>query len=120
MATRKEITWTRSLEFSQWIRKNLPDSQTGYMVSDIDFILYNYKTKKIAIVEVKTNNKIISTWQRRLLEFVSSCIRNGKPSDYDYLGLYIIRFEKTNFNDGKVYLNGEESSEEQIRKILTF
>jgi len=44
--TRKEFSNIRDLTFSQWIRNNLPDSSCGYMVSDLDFILQNYKTKK--------------------------------------------------------------------------
>ena len=44
--TRKEQTGIRDLTFSRWVREKLPDSNTGFMVSDIDFFMYNYKTKK--------------------------------------------------------------------------
>ena len=36
------------LKFSDWIRENLPSSEDGFMVSDVDFILYNYKTKRMS------------------------------------------------------------------------
>lgn len=44
---------------SDWIREKLPDSANGFMVSDIDFVLFNYKTKKIIFIECKTHNKQI-------------------------------------------------------------
>ena len=44
--TRQENTGIRDLTFSGWVRENLPNSATGFMVTDIDFYMYNYKTKK--------------------------------------------------------------------------
>ena len=44
--TRKEVTNFRCLDFSKWVRENLPDSSTGFSASDLDFVLWNWKTKK--------------------------------------------------------------------------
>lgn len=120
MSTKPEYTGKRSLEFSQWVKDRLPDSSTGYMVTDLDFVMQNYKTKKVALVEVKLHNKIIETWQDNVFRFLRDCIRNGKPDGWEFIGYFVIRFENTNFKDGKVYLNGNESSEEAIIKKLTF
>ena len=35
--TAKERTGMRDVKFSKWIREKLPDSNTGYSVSDLDF-----------------------------------------------------------------------------------
>lgn len=120
MATRQEATGMRSLDFSGWVRKNLPDSKTGYMASDLDFLLYNYRTRKVALVEVKQYNKQIASWQMRMLSFLENCIKDGKPEGWEFVGLFIIRFEVTGFSDGRVFVNGDESSEEEIKKILSF
>ena len=40
--TRQEITGTRDLRFSRWMRINLPKSNTGWVSSDIDFYIYSY------------------------------------------------------------------------------
>ena len=40
--TKPEITGKRDLTFSRWIRNNLPDSQDGFLVTDLDFLLCNY------------------------------------------------------------------------------
>ena len=118
--TRQENTGIRPLDFSAWVRTNLPDSSTGYLVSDLDFIFYNYKTKKIALCEIKTRNKGINTWQGKLFEFLDSCIKKGLPPDWTYLGFFLIRFEHTFFSDGLVFLNGQPSSEEEIKLKLSF
>lgn len=120
MATKPEYTGKRSLEFSQWVKENLPDSSTGYMVTDLDFFFYDYKRKKVAIVEVKQHNKIIDDWQNNAFRFLRDCIRNGKPEGWEFIGYFVIRFENTNFSDGKVYLDGTETTEEAIRKKLSF
>ena len=49
--TRQEVTGVRDLGFSNWIRKELPDSSTGFSASDLDFMLWNWKTKKIILLE---------------------------------------------------------------------
>lgn len=120
MATRQESSGQRSLDFSSWVRANLPDSKTGYMASDLDFLLYNYKTRKVALCEIKQYNKQIASWQMQMLSFLENCIKNGKPDGWEFIGLFVIRFEVMNFGDGRVWLNGDESSEEEIKKLLSF
>lgn len=44
--TRKEFSGTRELLFSDWVRTKLPDSSTGFLVTDLDFIIFNYKYNK--------------------------------------------------------------------------
>lgn len=41
------------MNFSRFIRHCLPDSKTGYCVSDVDLVLSNPETKKFAIIESK-------------------------------------------------------------------
>ena len=53
-----EKTGYRCQEFNEWFRKYGPDSEkdgaaSGFLVSDIDLVLYNYKTKKLMMVETK-------------------------------------------------------------------
>lgn len=114
--TKPEITGKRDLTFSQWIKDNLPDSSTGFMVTDIDFVLHNYKTKKSMILEVKTRNKIIETWQKRLYENYHKWIKAGFDADWEYRGTYVIRFENTSFKDGRCYVT---SIEKNITKQVT-
>ena len=119
--TRLEMTGERDLTFSSWVSENLPDSSTGWVTSDIDWYMYNYKTKKCCIVETKTRNANLTYAQKQMYDNLSKWIGEGAKKDgWDYTGFYVIKFENTWFDDGKVFINGKESSEEEIREILSF
>lgn len=116
--TKKEMTGIRDLTFSAWVRENLPDSSTGYMASDLDFIFWNYKTKKVMLIEIKTRNADVKTWQRIMWSNIDKWIKNGIDSNWTYLGFNYIQFEGTNFEDGRCYLNGNEISELELIQVL--
>lgn len=116
--TRKEITNFRDLTLSGWIREKLPDSSTGLMVSDLDFVLYNFKTKKLVLLEIKTRNSELKTWQRNMFKNISEWIAKGIDKDWKYHGFNVLKFENTFFNDGKVYFNDNEMSEREIIEMM--
>lgn len=120
MPTRPEITGCRDLTFSRWIRGNLPSSDTGCIVSDLDFIISNYKTKRLMLLETKTRNTDLRVWQKRLFKDLDSWIRQGIENDkrWVYLGFHTIKFENTFFNDGKVYFDVRETTEEKLKTAL--
>ena len=119
--TRLEMTGERDLTFSSWVRENLPDSSTGWVTSDIDWYMYNYKTKKCCMVETKTRNADLTFAQTQMYKNLSKWISEGAKKDgWEFTGFYVIKFENTWFDDGKVFLNEKESSEEEIIKILSF
>lgn len=105
-------------KFSDWIRVKLPESKTGYMVTDLDFILYNYKTKRIAFLEVKTRNYETKTWQKMFFTELAEWIRKG--TSWEFLGYHEIKFENTDFEDGKVYLDNNEITEKELVDLLSF
>lgn len=118
--TRPEKTGIRPLEFSNWVRQNLPDSSSGYMVSDLDFILYNYKTKKLKLLEVKTRGSRMPEFQRCIFRDLSHWITRGIDGGWQYLGFHLLVFEKTSFDDGRVYLDGKEVTEAELVRKLSF
>jgi len=118
MTTRKETTGKRSLKFSGWVRENLPDSSTGFVVSDLDFILCNYKAQTLMLIEVKTRNAAVRLWQRILFENLDKWIKKGIDKSWIYLGYHVITFENTWFDDGKCFFDGAEVVElELISKL---
>ena len=117
--TRQEFSHTRELNMSGWIREKLPDSSTGFLASDLDFILEIYKTKKIMLLEIKTRNSELKTWQRMLFNNIDKWLRKGIDSDWTYVGFNVIKFENTFFNDGKCYLNEKEINEEELISVLS-
>ena len=106
-------------KFSDWIRKELPNSCFGYYVTDIDFIIYNETTKRIMIIEQKINGKQISNYQSNILLNISKWISKGIDNTWTYLGHHVISFEKDSFSSGRVFFDGVERSEEKIKKYLS-
>jgi len=121
--TKPEITGKRDLRFSQWIRTNLPDSGGGaFLVTDLDFILCSIKYKLLMLLECKTRNKSIQNWQRNIFDILDKCIKYALPKimpEWEYKGFHVIKFENTFFDNGKVYLDGQEIDEEGLRYFLS-
>lgn len=118
--TRKEITGIRSLDFSKWVRQKLPDSDTGFSASDLDFIIWNWKEKKVMFLEIKTRNAKIKKGQKMMWQHLHHWILKGIDKNWQYFGFHLIVFEKTNFEDGKCYLNHKEITEKQLIEFLSF
>jgi len=118
--TRKEITGKRPLDFSGWVRNCLPDSSTGFSASDLDFIIWNWKTKKLMFLEIKTKSAICRKGQKMMWSNLHKWIGKGISDDWTYLGFHLIVFENTFFHDGKCYLDNKEIDESELIKILSF
>jgi len=117
--TRKEVTGIRSLEFSDWVREKLPDSSTGYSASDLDFILWNWKEKKVMLLEIKTRMTMLRKGQDMMFRNISRWIKNGIDEGWEYKGFHLITFENTNFEDGKCFLDLKEINETDLIKFLS-
>ena len=117
--TRKEQSGERNLEFSQWVRDKLPDSSTGYLASDLDFILCNYKTRNVMLLEVKTHKAKLRTWQDKLFRRLDSWIEGGIEDGWIYHGFHTVRFENSGFEDGRCMLDGRIISEKELIAFLS-
>lgn len=118
--TKQEITGIRDLTFSGWIRENLPDSSGGFLVTDLDFILYDYKTKKVMLLEIKTRNSCVQFWQSKIFGNLDKWIRNGINEGWQYLGFHVLKFKNSWFDDGRVFFDGEEVYEQDLIEKLSF
>lgn len=122
MGTRQEITGKRDISFSRWIREMLPCSSDGHIVNDIDFFIYNYKSKECCLVEVKTRNAVMRFPQREMYEkLISPALSMFMPViGWKFKGFYFIQFTNTFFDDGDCRVNGELVTEDELRRILSF
>lgn len=118
--TRPEITGTRGLGFSAWVREKLPDSQSGFCVTNQDWIFWNYKTRRLLLAEEKTRKGRVSPWFATLIKTVlhpalsEYCPKAG----IDYRGYHLIVFENTTPADGKIWFDNKEVTEAQLKHIL--
>ena len=117
--TKRELTGYRDLTFNLWIRNQLPDSSTGFAVSDIDFMIWNWRTKKMMMLEVKTKHGKLPPFQRRMFGNISRWIRDGIQSDWTYYGFNVLQFSDNSFNDGVAYINDVEVTEAECIHYLS-
>ena len=119
--TKKEITGNRKndLFFSGWIRNKLPDSYSGFRCYDIDFVIWNKYNKTLMILELKSNGSSVGSDQKLMLNLFHNQFKKGIEGGWKYKGLHLIRFEKNNFKDGKVFLNNKEINENEMINFLT-
>lgn len=120
--TRQEQSGKRCLVFSQWIREKLPDSKTGYCVTNQDWIMWNWKTQTLMFLEEKTHNANIAVWFHRLIKEVlnPAMVVYCKVKKIDYRGYHLIQFENEGPEDGKIYFDRKEISKEKLKELLTF
>jgi len=112
--TKPELSGTRDLAFSKWLRTSLPDSSTGYSVSDIDFAIWNWQKKKVMLCEVKLHGKEITTGQLLQMRRMARWIQSGLDDGWQYMGWVIVTFEGTGFDDGRVWIRGIEQHENTL------
>lgn len=120
--TREEVTGVRDLTLSSWMRRNLPDSSTGFQVTDIDFLLRNWRSKKMMLLEIKTFHAPLKKWQQIVFSDLDLYIKKGVEAvnnGWQYLGWHIIMFEEKDFSK-KVFFDDKEITEEELKNILSF
>lgn len=117
--TRQEYSNFRDLTFSGWIRNNLPDSSLGLLVTDLDFILYNFNTKRVMLLEIKTRSAKLKKWQYNIFKHLAKWIKEGIDDGWTFLGFHKITFENTFFNNGKCWFDYQEVTEQELKIILS-
>lgn len=117
MTQERKIKDGKDSDFSAWLRVQPEiDSAKGYVTSDIDFIWRNYKTYEWMILEEKTHGAIVPRWQGELLQMIDALGRY----DRNYKGAYLVRFENTDPDNGRVMVNKRLLSREDFIKFLQF
>jgi len=106
---------------SDWIREKLPLPQDGYGVTDVDLALYNWRTRKFMLLEIKRKMFECKPAQRNFFAMLNKRLRaTPTTDDFFYLGFHLITYENTFFHDGKVYLDHIEVSEQELIDFLSF
>ncbi len=75
---------------------------------------------KLCRKEFKTRGGLVKERQRRLFTDLERWITKGIDNDWEFLGFHTIQFENTCFDDGKVFFDGLELSEIDVKNLLSF
>lgn len=118
MTRTKELTGLRDLSFSKWLRESNPGANC-FTANDLDFVLRNYKTKQIMIIETKCRRANVTDGQRFFYQDLNSILKAGcAATGWEYMGVHLVQFEKLGPNDGKVFFDGKEVSEDRLKEII--
>jgi len=87
--------------FSNWLFKNLPKSSEWVIISNIDFVVCDYKMKKFILIELKTKWNQMQPRQKNLYNMIHRRLMktNEWVDDRTFVWTYCICFEWTNFED---------------------
>jgi hypothetical protein len=117
-----------------WTGENLPDKK-AFFVSDLDLIIRDARNDKehIMLIEVKRYMGKVAICQQSTFDILHKLInaglhqlryqvncKNEVPHNIKYHGFHLLQFEKSSFEDGKVYFDGKEVSEQQLINVLSF
>ena len=107
-----------STEFGLWLRKQekIDSRKYGFVTTNIDYVWKNYRTGKYMFIEEKRYMSDVRFYQKNIFNEIDRACKN----DENYCGFYVLKFEKTNPNDGKIYLNDIEITKEDLFKFLQF
>jgi len=121
-----------STEFGLWIRDFGPDSRRDKLdVENLDYVIFNYGTGDLALIEEKRFGKIPTRAQWDTLGVVDQLLKHGADSGkliktlrgwrkIKYHGLFLLRFENTTPDDGWMELNGKRISRNELMRFLNF
>lgn len=126
--TKLESTHQRNKQFSEWIRKECPDSWSGYRVYDIDYVVWKKeyingraKITKIMVIEEKNGSSEVSEDFRLMANFLHKAIQEQCRKDgVEYLGLHLVQLETGNPDTGKIRIDTKEVSKEELKSFMEF
>lgn len=129
--TYRKTSYSSDPGFFDWTSTNLPDPGS-YWITDVDAVIRD-RQGRVLLLEIKRQRANVKTHQAVTLAALDYALRqaNGKTftatvngrtisQTIDYQGCYVLQFEKTGFEDGAVYLNGQEVTEAEVRRVLSF
>ena len=111
----------KDFAINNWLREKLPSGPQGLVISDLDFILYNYKTKRLMLIELKQYGREVEWWQKQLFNVLHTAMTYGlKNTKIEYLGFNLITFPKKDFTESETVLwNKEEIGEPELIRRLS-
>ena len=105
-----------STQFGLWLRKQPEiDSYKGYRASNIDYVWTNVNCNYWMIIEEKRYLNTMKPFQEEIYKTVVSSIK-----DENFKGFHLLVFEKTNPDDGDIYLDNKKITRDELISFLQF
>ena len=108
---------SHSTEFGLWLREQ-PEiaSERGYVATNIDYLWQNYRTNQWLLLEEKRYGRRPARWQAGIFKMLNWCAEHHPH----FCGFYVLIFEHTCPDDGRMWLNGKEVTTVELIELLQF
>ena len=104
-------------EFSLWLREQKEiDSSIGFVTTNLDYIWCNFKTGKWMLIEEKRHGSSIKLYQKQIFDKINKLCQ----PDILYCGFHILVFQNTSPDDGKIWLDEQPITKDQLLDFLQF
>jgi hypothetical protein len=102
--------------FSNRLFASLPSSSEWTIISNIDYVICDYKTKKFFLLELKTRWNQMKDRQKWLYNMIHKRLwrTNEWVDDWKFVGTYCVCFAWTNFYDWPVTIQGTNVRKKQV------
>jgi len=113
-------------DFGLWVRENLKGSDStqcgGLVVSNIDYVLYDYIGRNFMLLEEKTNNGIIHKGQGSIFRLIDTLLRKKNENlSYNYWGFFVLAMPKgATAPCSGMRLNWKPITEKELKQHLNF
>jgi len=121
-------------EFSKWLRvqPELCSKTYGLDIENVDYIIHKFKDDvcKIMLVEEKRYMYDLRFAQRDTFSIIDQALKilserrfittHRGVKLFKYYGFHLIQFEKTNPDDGKIFIDGKEVTRDDLITFLKF
>lgn len=119
--------------FGKWLRGH-PElaSSKGYDAENLDYIWHQYKDGKIMLIEEKqhrgkprfpqadTHSIIDQALATACANIEFSRLSPHQPKKLRYYGYFLVQFEETSPEDGRMWVNGNKISLSDLARLLAF
>ena len=106
-----------STEFGVWLRKQREiDSGDGYTTTNVDYVWRDYKRDLWMLIEEKRYGYMPKPTQISIFKLLDS----GAKNIANYRGFHLLVFIETNPDDGKIVLDGNEITRQELLTFLQF
>lgn len=108
--------------FGLWIRQYLRSSSDGLSVTNLDYIVEDFRRKKLMLLEEKQSNGMLHNAQRLTFAVLDRCLSVMAPRwEYEYWGFYVLKFPSgANMPGPGMTINGKLITTEQLQSHLNF
>jgi len=91
----------------------------GFTCTNIDYSVFNWKSKEWLYLEEKRHQGVPSETQIQQFELLDTLAR-ATPSQWAYRGFFIVQFEHDKPDDGLIWVDGIETTEQELDDLLLF